>query len=49
MTLTDKTGSIFMTRALAFLIDLGILFPFGFLVGILLVQVLGAPITPFQT
>jgi len=49
MTQPDKTGSIFAIRALAFLIDIGILFLFGFLVAILLILVLGTPITPFQT
>jgi len=49
MAQKDKPSSIFTIRALAFLIDIGILFLFGFLVTTLLILVLGAPITPFQT
>ncbi|MHA2326476.1 MAG: RDD family protein [Promethearchaeota archaeon] len=45
----DKLKSIFMSRAVAFLIDIGILYPTGYLIAIILIQVLGAPVNPFET
>jgi len=45
----ESKRSIFKFRAAAFLIDIGILLPVGFLIAILLIQILGVPISPFQT
>lgn len=44
----ESKRSIFKFRAVAFLIDIGILFPIGYLIAILLIQILGVPVTPFE-
>lgn len=49
MTKTEKKYEIFSKRVIAFILDILILFPILFLLSIILIQVLGPPVTPFQT
>jgi uncharacterized RDD family membrane protein YckC len=47
-TQQGRLSSIFLSRAVAFFIDIAILYPIGFVIGFVLIQILGEPVTTFE-